>query len=205
MSGLIGRKLGMTQVFDDEGRALPVTVVEAGPCPIVQLRTQERDGYAAVQLGFQEKKKSRVRKPEAGHFARAGVAVQRHLREFPVPEGAALQVGEEVKVGIFSPGEKVSVTGRSKGRGFAGVFKRHGMHGGNETHGCMSHRVPGSLGAASYPARVFKGRKLPGHMGNVRVTVRNLEVVGVDSERNVLLIRGAVPGPRNGIVTIRKK
>lgn len=205
MSGLIGRKLGMTQVFDDGGKAVPVTVVEAGPCPVVQLRTEDRDGYNAVQVGFGEKKKSRVRKPEAGHFARAGVAVLQHLREFRVDDVEGFELGQELKVEMFEAGDRVAVTGRSKGRGFAGVVKRHGMKGGSQTHGCMSKRTPGALGAASYPARVFKGRRLAGHMGSERVTVRNLEVVGVDAEKNVLLVRGAVPGPRNGIVLIRKK
>lgn len=205
MSGLIGRKLGMTQFFDDGGKIVPVTVVEAGPCPVVQLKTQERDGYDAVQLGFGDKKKSRVRKPSAGHFARAGVSVLRHLKEFRVEDAGSFELGQELNVEMFEAGDRVAVTGRSKGRGFAGVVKRHGMKGGSQTHGCMSKRTPGALGAASYPARVFKGRRLPGHMGDERVTVRNLEVVRVDSEKNVLLVRGAVPGPRNGIVLIRKK
>ena len=205
MSGLIGRKLGMTQVFDDGGKVVPVTVVEAGPCPIVQLRTQDRDGYSAVQVGFGEKRKSRVRKPEVGHFARAGVSVLQHLKEFRVEDPEGFELGQELNVEMFEAGDRVAVTGRSKGRGFAGVVKRHGMKGGSQTHGCMSKRTPGSLGAASYPARVFKGRRLAGHMGDERVTVRNLEVVRVDAEKNVLLVRGAVPGPRNGIVMIRKK
>jgi large subunit ribosomal protein L3 len=204
MIGLIGRKIGMTQVFEEDGRVVPATVIEAGPCPVLQKKTPGRDGYSALRLGFLEKKKSRVRKPEAGLAARAGVSVPQHIREFRADEVGEFEVGQELTVQIFAEGEKVAVTGRSKGRGFAGVMKRHGMHGGDETHGCGSKRVPGSLGSAAYPARVFKGRRLPGHMGDHRVTVRNLEIVRVDAERNVLLIRGAVPGPRNGILMIWK-
>lgn len=204
MIGLIGRKIGMTQVFGETGQAIPVTVIEAGPCPVLQTKTTERDGYSAVQVGFAEKKKSRVRKPEAGHAAKAGVAVPRHIRELRTDNAPEYEVGQELTVGLFEQGDRVAVTGRSKGRGFAGVVKRHGMHGGDETHGCGSQRVPGSMGSAAYPARVFKGRRLPGHMGDRRVTVRNLEVVSIDAERNVLLVRGAVPGPRNGILLIWK-
>ncbi len=204
MSGLIGRKIGMTQVFAETGESIPATVIEAGPCPVIQKKTSERDGYCALQLGFGEKKKSRVRKPEAGHAAKAGVPVPRHVRELRFDEGEEFEIGQELTVELFQQGDIVSVTGRSKGRGFAGVMKRHGMSGGDETHGCGSQRVPGSLGSAAYPARVFKGRRLPGHMGDARVTVRNLEVVRVDAESNVLVIRGAVPGPRNGILLIRK-
>ncbi len=204
MIGLIGRKIGMTQIFEESGEVVPATVIEAGPCPILQKKTPGRDGYSALQLGFLEKKKSRVKKPEAGQAARAGVSVPQHVREFRADELSEYEIGQALTVELFAPGEKVAVTGRSKGRGFAGVLKRHGMHGGDETHGCMAKRVPGSLGSAAYPARVFKGRRLPGHMGDRRVTVRNLEIVRVDAERNVLVIRGAVPGPRNGILMIWK-
>lgn len=204
MSGLIGRKIGMTQVFGEAGESIPATVIEAGPCPVVQKKTPERDGYGAIQVGFGEKKKSRVRKPEAGQAAKAGVPVPRHVREFRVEDPSGYEIGQELSVELFAQGDRVSVTGRSKGRGFAGVMKRHGMSGGDETHGNKSHRVPGSLGSAAYPARVFKGRRLPGHMGDARVTVRNLEIVRVDTDRNVLVVRGAVPGPRNGILLIRK-
>lgn len=204
MTGLIGKKLGMTQVFTEAGEAVPVTVIQAGPCAVLQRRTVECDGYSAIQIGFEEKKKSRVLRPESGHAAKAGVPVPRFVREFRVDPAEAFELGQEISADVFAAGDRVAVTGKSKGRGFAGVVKRHGMSGGNETHGCTAHRVPGSLGSAAYPARVFKGRRLPGHMGNVRVTVRNLEVVRVDTDRNVILVRGAVPGPRNGILMIRK-
>lgn len=200
--GILGRKVGMTQVFTDEGLALPVTVIEAGPCIVTQKKTSEKDGYSAIQLGFGEKRERLFTKPIKGHFAKAGVRPLRFLREFRVDDIDAYQVGQEIKADLFAPGEKVDVVGTSKGRGFAGGIKRHGFHRGPMAHGSKYHRRPGSLGAKG-PARVFKGRKLPGHYGVERITVQNLEVVRVDPERNLLAIKGAVPGPRGGLVIIK--
>ncbi len=200
--GLVGRKLGMTQAFDENGRMIPVTVLEAGPCVVVQKKTQERDGYTAVQLGFGEEK--RPNKPLAGHFKKAGVGACKYLREFRVEpeELEKYEVGATVTVEIFEPGQLVDVVGRSKGKGFAGAIKRHGFGRGPSAHGSKYHRRVGSLGATGIP-RVFKGRKLPGRMGNERVTVKNLEVVRVDQERNLLLVKGAVPGVRGAMVLIK--
>lgn len=200
--GILGRKVGMTQVFTDEGLALPVTVIEAGPCIVTQKKTSEKDGYSAIQLGFGEKRERLFTKPIKGHFTKAGVRPLRFLREFRVEDIDAYQVGQEIKADLFAPGEKVDVVGTSKGRGFAGGIKRHGFHRGPMAHGSKYHRRPGSLGAKG-PARVFKGRKLPGHYGVERITVQNLEVVRVDPERNLLAIKGAVPGPRGGLVIIK--
>ena len=200
--GILGTKLGMTQVFDDEGRIIPVTVVKAGPCPVVQVRSGERDGYTAVQLGFGERKASSVNKPLAGHFAKAGVEPTRHLTEMEI-EGQ-FELGQLLTVDQFRVGELVDVTGTSKGKGFAGGMKRHNFKGMGAGHGVhKTHRAPGSIGAASTPARVFKGTKMAGRMGNERVTVQMLEVVGVDTERNLLLIKGAIPGSNSGLVIIR--
>jgi len=203
MKALIGKKIGMTQAFDESGHVVPVTVIEAGPCVVVQRKTEELDGYNAVQMSFGKKK--RPNKPISGHFQRAGVdEVGRVLREFRIFDGSDTpEMGTTVTVSVFAPGDLVKVTGRSKGRGFAGGGKRWGFSGGNETHGCKSHRTPGSMGCASTPSRTFRGRRLPGRMGNARVTVRNLMVHGVDEERNLVFIRGAVPGARNAFVTIR--
>jgi large subunit ribosomal protein L3 len=201
--GILGRKLGMTQVFDDQGRQVPVTVVAAGPCAVVQRRTPERDGYAAVQLAFGDVKASRLNKPELGHFRRAGVTPRRLVREIRWDGADAPEVGQEVTVGIFSAGERVDVTGRSKGKGFAGVVKRHHAGRGPMSHGSKYHRRVGSLNAATRPSRVFKGRQMPGHMGSVRVTVQGLELVRVDPERHLLLVKGAVPGVRGAWLTIR--
>jgi len=200
--GIIGRKVGMTQVFTGEGQAVPVTVVEAGPCVVVQKKTEANDGYTAVQLGFGEKKERLFNKPLKGHFGRAGVKPLRFLRELRVEDPDSYQVGQEIKADIFAPGERVDVVGTSKGRGFSGGIKRHGFHRGPMAHGSKYHRRPGSLGAKG-PARVFKGRKLPGHYGVARVTVQNLEVVRVDAERNLLAIKGAIPGPRGGLVLVK--
>ena len=201
--GLLGRKLGMTQVFDDKGRQVPVTVVAAGPCPVLQRRTPERDGYAAVQLAFGDVKPSRVNKPETGHFKKAGVTPRRLVREIRWDGPDVPEVGQEVTVGIFAPGERVDVIGRSKGKGYAGVVKRHHAGRGPMTHGSKYHRRVGSLNAATQPSRVFKGRQMPGHMGSERVTVQGLELVRVDAERNLLLVKGAVPGVRGAWLTIR--
>lgn len=203
VTGLIGRKLGMTQIFTQEGRWIPVTVVACGPCRIVQIRTRERDGYEAVQLGFQEAKEKHLNRPLLGHFRKAGVPGYRHLHEFRGPvEG--LEVGQEITVSIFEKGDRVDVTGITKGKGFQGVIRRHGFQGGPASHGSMFHRAPGSIGSSSFPSRVFKNKRLPGHMGHVRRTVQNLEVVEVRREEHLLLVRGAVPGPRGAILWIRK-
>jgi large subunit ribosomal protein L3 len=204
MKGIIGRKLGMTQIFEESGTVVPVTVVEAGPCPVVQVRTTEKNGYQAVQLGFGQKKATRATKAEAGHARKAGLeAAPAVLREFPIPEGEAPSVGDQVTVEAFEVGARVKVTGTTKGRGFQGVMKRHGFGGGRASHGATRiHRAPGSIGAGTNPSRVIKGKRMPGHMGNVRQTVTNLKVAKVDPERNLLYIRGAVPGPVNGYVFI---
>jgi large subunit ribosomal protein L3 len=202
MKALIGKKIGMTQAFDDSGHVVPVTVIEAGPCVVVQRKTAKRDGYNAVQISFGRQK--RPNKPSVGHFKHAGLdEVGYVLKEFRISDAReAPDQGTILTVSVFSPGDRVKVTGRSKGRGFAGGGKRWGFSGGNETHGCKSHRTPGSMGCAATPSRTFPGRRLPGRMGNARVTIRNLTVHGVDEERNLVLIRGAVPGARNGVVMI---
>jgi large subunit ribosomal protein L3 len=205
MSGIIGRKLGMTQIFDESGAVVPVTVIEAGPCPVVQVRTEDKDGYAAVQLGFGAQKDSRAPRAEKGHAAKAGLeAAPRVLKEFRFDEAPA--VGENVTVDGFERGARVKVTGVTKGRGFQGVMKRHGFGGGRASHGATRvHRAPGSIGAGTNPSRVIKGKKLPGHMGSAQQTVRNLLVAKVDAERNLLYVRGAVPGPVNGVVFVTKQ
>ncbi|MGN1097336.1 MAG: 50S ribosomal protein L3 [Clostridia bacterium] len=201
---IIGKKIGMTQIFDAAGKVIPVTVIEAGPCPVVQKKTVEIDGYEAVQVGFGEKKEKRSNKPEMGHFKKAGVSVRKVLKEFRLADISALNVGDEIKCDVFAQGDKVDVTGTSKGKGYAGTIKRFGTHRLKETHGTGPvHRHAGSMGACSTPSRVMKGKKLPGHMGAERVTVQNLDVVRVDTERNLILVRGAVPGPKGGIVTIK--
>lgn len=200
---IIGKKLGMTQIFTPEGQLVPVTVIEAGPCTVVQKKTVETDGYEAVQLGFGEKKEKKVTKPEKGHFDKAGVSAKRVLREFRLAGAAEMNPGDTVSVEIFAEGDKVDVTGISKGKGYAGTVKRFGTHRGPMAHGSKYHRGPGSMGACSTPSKVMKGKKLPGHMGVDRVTVQNLLVAKVDSERNLLLVKGAVPGPRGSVVTVK--
>ena len=192
----------MTQVFTKEGLAVPVTVVETGPCFVVQKKTVERDGYGAIQVGFGEKRERLFTKPAKGHFSKAGVRPLRFLKELRIEDWDSYQVGQEIKADLFSAGEKVDVVGTSKGKGFAGAIKRHNFHRGPMAHGSKYHRRPGSLGAKG-PARVYKGRKLPGHLGAARVTVQNLEVVRVDADRNLLAIKGAIPGPRGGLVMIK--
>jgi large subunit ribosomal protein L3 len=204
MPGLIGKKLGMTQIYDDSGNAVPVSVIEAGPCVVVQKKTPDKEGYGAIQLGFQDMREKRVSKPLLGHFKSAGTSPKRILREFKVPDAAEYDVGSETTVDMFEVGSIVNVTGTSKGKGFQGVVKRWGFSGGNETHGCRTHRLPGSIGMSAYPSRVLKNRKLPGRMGGARVTMRNLTVVGVDKERHLLLIRGGVPGAPNSYVEVKK-
>ena len=199
---IIGKKIGMTQIFDAEGKVVPVTVIEAGPCSVIQKKTAETDGYEAVQLGFGEVKEKHVNKALKGHFAKSGVSVKKVLKEFRLDE-ITLNVGDEVKADIFAEGECVDVTGISKGKGFAGTVKRWGTHRGPMTHGSGYHRGPGSMGACSSPSRVFKGKRLAGHLGCEKVTVQNLDVVKVDIERNLILVKGAIPGPKGGIVTIK--
>ncbi|WP_432667314.1 50S ribosomal protein L3 [Wukongibacter baidiensis] len=204
MKGLIGRKIGMTQIFTEEGNVIPVTVVEAGPNYVTQIKTMENDGYVAIQVGFEDKKSKRVNKPAKGHYEKSGVAPKKIVQEFVVSDASAYSLGQEIKADIFSEGQKIDIQGTSKGKGTQGPIKRHNQSRGPETHGSKYHRGPGSIGAASFPGRVFKGQKMAGRMGNETVTVQNLEVVKVDSERNVLLVKGAVPGPRNGIITIKE-
>lgn len=196
-------KVGMTQIFENNGRVVPVSVVQVGPCKVVQLRTPEKNGYSAVQLAYQEVKESKVSKPTAGYFKKAGVPPARFLREFP-GDLKDLQVGQAIMADLFQKGEIVDVVGVSKGKGFAGVIKRHHFSGGPATHGSMFHRTPGSIGASSFPSRVWKNQRMAGHMGNERVTVKNLEVVEVRKEENLLLIRGAIPGCPGTMVLIKK-
>ena len=201
---IIGKKLGMTQLFTAEGKVIPVTVVEAGPCPVVQLKTEEHDGYNAVKLGFEEVPEKKLSKPALGQFKKAGVNPQKELREFRVENVSEYSVGSSVTVEVFAAGDKIDVTGLTKGHGYTGVIKRWNHHRLKETHGVGPvHREVGSMSANSSPSRVFKGKKLAGQYGNEQVTIQNLEVVKVDAARNVLLIKGAVPGPVKGIVTIR--
>src|SRR5512144_1010237 len=205
VTGIIGKKVGMTQVYGDDGQAYPVTVIEAGPCVVVQRRSKDKDGYSAVQLGLVEAGKAkRVTKPMKGHFDKAGLPPCRVLREFRVEDGAELKVGDKVSVEQFAAGDTISVCGISRGMGFQGVVKRHHFRGGAAPHGSMFHRAPGSIGASAWPSRVLKGMRAGGHMGSERVTVRNLKVVKVDAESNLLIIRGSVPGAGGGIVVIRK-
>ena len=200
---LIGKKVGMTQIFDENGVVIPVTVIEAGPCVVAQVKTLENDGYEAVQLGFGEVKEKHLNKPEKGHFAKANVAAKKHLREFRLDSIEGIKVGDELKADVFAAGEKIDVQGTSKGKGFQGVIKRHGQHRGPMGHGSMYHRRPGSMGATSTPGRVFKGKKLPGHMGRVTVTIQNLDVVRVDMDKNVILVKGSVPGAKGAILKIK--
>ena len=205
MSGLIGQKIGMTRIFDDEGRAVPVTVVQAGPCPVVRLRTEETDGYSAVQLGFGRKKESRSSKAELGHAASVGLDyAPRVLREFRTAGDAEVEEGSELTVEIFDVGDRVKIVGTSKGRGFQGVVKRYGFAGRPASHGHPMSRTPGSMGPGTDPSRVIKGKRLPGQMGAKRQTIRNLEVVKVDPERNLLFLKGGVPGARNSYLFISK-
>jgi large subunit ribosomal protein L3 len=206
VNGIIGKKLGMTQLFAEDGTVTPVTVIKAGPCIVVQKKTVNTDGYNAVQLGFvEEKPPRRVNKPTEGHFKRAGVPPTRVLREVRVEASdEATSVGDKILVDIFNENDLVDVIGKSKGRGFAGFIKRHGFAGGRASHGSMFHRAPGSIGASAYPSRVIKGTRMAGHMGNERKTLKNLRVVAVDTENNLLMIRGAVPGPNGAYVLIKK-
>lgn len=205
VNGLIGRKVGMTQVFEESGKAVPVTVIQAGPCSIVQLKTQEKDGYQAVQLGFGQQKESRTNRPKQGHFAKAQVEPTLVLREFRVKSPNEISVGGTVDASLFSEGELVDVTGASKGHGFSGVVKRWKFGGGKKSHGGEQDlRRPGSIGASATPSRVFKGKRMAGRYGAKRHTVQNLPVIQTDAERNLLVVKGAVPGPANGLLLIRK-
>ena len=201
--GIIGRKVGMTQIFDEKGNVIPVTAIETEGNIVAQIKTVETDGYQSVQLGYGDVKDKHINKPEAGHFAKAKLPNKKHLREFRLDSVENYKVGDEVKVDIFEAGEKVDIQGTSKGKGFQGVIKRHGQHRGPMGHGSMYHRRPGSMGATSTPGRVFKGKKLPGHMGKVTVTIQNLEIVKVDTDKNVLLVKGSVPGPKGAILKVK--
>ena len=200
---IVGKKIGMTQIFDEEGKVIPVTVIEAGPCVVAQVKSVETDGYNAIQLGFGEVKESKVNRPEKGHFAKANIAAKKHLREFRVDEVESYKVGDEIKADTFEKGDKIDVQGTSKGKGFQGVIKRHGQSRGPMGHGSMYHRRPGSMGPTSTPGRVFKGKKLPGHMGVETVTIQNLEVVKVDLDKNVILVKGSVPGAKGAVLKIK--
>jgi large subunit ribosomal protein L3 len=202
---ILGKKVGMTQIFDKEGLVIPVTVIEAGPCVVVQKKTLENDGYSALKLGFEDIPQKKVNKPRLGEFKKFKINPKKYVREFRVENPNKYENGQEIKVSeVFSPGDRVDVTGTSKGKGFQGVVKRFGVARGRETHGSMYHRRPGSMGANTDPGRVFKQKKLPGHMGVERVTIQNLDVVVVDDERNLLLLKGSVPGPKGGFLIIKE-
>ena len=203
MKTLIGRKVGMTQIFDEAGKVIPVTVIEAGLCVVAQVKSIETDGYNAIQLGFGDVKESKLNRPEKGHFAKAKLALKKHLREFRVDAIDGVNVGDEIKVDTFVAGDKIDVQGTSKGKGFQGVIKRHGQSRGPMGHGSMYHRRPGSMGPTSTPGRVFKGKKLPGHMGRVTVTIQNLDVVKVDLDKNAILVKGSVPGAKGAILKLK--
>ncbi|MGL5717534.1 MAG: 50S ribosomal protein L3 [Paraclostridium sp.] len=203
MKGILGKKLGMTQIFTEAGNVIPVTVVEAGPVVVTQIKTTEKEGYNAVQVGYGEVKEKSLNKPQKGHLAAANV-LKKHLKEFRMDSVEGYTVGQEIKADIFAAGEKIDVTGTSKGKGFQGPIKRHGQSRGPESHGSRYHRRPGSMGACSFPGRVFKNKKLAGHMGSVTVTVQNLEVVRVDADKNLILVKGAIPGPKGSVVTVKE-
>ncbi|WP_416197341.1 MAG: 50S ribosomal protein L3 [Sporanaerobacter sp.] len=204
MKKILGKKIGMTQIFEEDGRVIPVTVVEAGPLKVVQIKTMEKDGYNSIQIGYVDIKEKKINKPLKGHFDKAQVEYKKYLREFRVDNPEKYEIGQEIKADVFESGDRVDVVGISKGKGTQGPVKRHGHGRGPETHGSKYHRAVGAMAAASYPGRVFKGKKMSGHMGNQRVTVENLEIVRVDAEKNLLLIKGAVPGPKGGLLTIKE-
>ena len=205
MMGLIGKKVGMTQIFDEKGEAIPVTVIEAGPCTVAEVRTKERHGYTAVQLGFGTNQEKRFTRPVLGQFKKRNLPPARHLHEFRTADVAGLEPGQTLTVSIFEKGTYVDVRGVTTGRGFAGVVKRHKFVAGHASHGPTAGKQPGSIGSSAYPSRVLKGKRLPGRMGGVNLTIKNLEVIGSDAEQNVLLVRGAIPGPVNGLVFILKR
>jgi len=200
---ILGTKLGMTQLFGEDGILIPVTVIEAGPCRVIQKKTAENDGYEAVQLGFLEKKEKHTTKPLQGHFKKAGTGYMKYLKEFKLENAAEMNVGDEIKIDVFAEGDVVDITGISKGKGYAGTIKRWGTHRGPMTHGSGYHRGPGSMGACSSPSRVMKGKKLAGHLGVEKVTIQNLSVVKIDAEKNIIAVRGAIPGPKGGLVEIK--
>jgi large subunit ribosomal protein L3 len=202
--GLMGKKLGMTGLFATDGRVIPVTVIQAGPCVVTQIKTQATDGYNALQLGFEEVKVRHVTQPLQGHFRKSGEACFRHLQEFAVDHPEAYTLGQRITLEIFTVGERVDVSGTTKGRGFAGVIKKEGFSGGRTTHGSKCHRIPGSIGSSAWPSRVFKGKGLPGHYGADRQTMQNIEIVDIRADDHILLVRGAVPGPASGMVAIKK-
>jgi large subunit ribosomal protein L3 len=204
--GILGRKIGMTRVYNELGRSIPVTVIEAGPCIILQKKTDSKEGYNAIQVGFLEKKQSRMNKPEAGHFKRSGGTGYYHVREFRVENPEEYELGQAITVSeVLSIGDKVDITGQSKGRGFQGVVKRYGFGGGKASHGSGFHRAPGSIGCSAYPGRVVKGKKLPGRMGTDKKTIKNLTIVDIRTDENILLVEGAVPGAKNGLISIYTK
>lgn len=202
--GLIGKKIGMTGVFLRDGRHVPVTVVKLGPCVVTQIKTAAKDGYNSLQVGFGSKKDKNISKPLKGHYAKSGGGGYEILKEFPIDDPGSYQVGQVISSEIFQIGEKVDVTGNSKGKGFAGVMKRHGFSGGRMTHGSHSKRIPGSIGCSAWPSRVIRGKKLPGHMGNVRKTVRNLEIIDIRPEENIVMLKGALPGSQTGVIMVNK-
>ncbi len=201
--GILGKKLGMTQIFNEQGKVIPVTVIEAGPCVVVQKKTTENDGYEAIQVGFYDVKENRSNKPAKGHFAKANATVKRFIKEFRLEDLSAYEVGAEIKADVFAAGEKVDVSGVSKGKGFQGTIRRWNAHRGPMSHGSKFHRAVGSMGASSDPSRTFKNKRMPGHMGHVNTTVINLEVAKVIPEKNLILIKGGVPGPNKGFVVIK--
>ena len=203
MKSIIGKKVGMTQIFDDQGKVIPVTVIEAGPCTVVQVKTVESDGYNAIQLGYGEVKEHKLTKPEKGHYTKVKLTPKKHLREFRVDSLENVNVGDEIKVDTFAVGDKLDIQGISKGKGFQGVIKRHGQSRGPMGHGSMYHRRPGSMGPTSTPGRVFKGKNLPGHMGRETITIQNLEVVKVDLDKNAILVKGSVPGAKGAILKLK--
>lgn len=204
VSTILGRKLGMTQVWSEDDNLLPVTVIQAGPCTIAQIKSEETDGYAAIQVGYGDISEKHVNQPMAGHFKRAGIEPTRYLREFRVDDPAEYNLGDQVTVEVFNDVKLVDVSGTSKGKGFAGVVKRYNFGGGPGGHGSHFHRIPGSVGMCATPSRVLKGLRLPGHMGNERVTVRNLELISIDVDQNLLFVKGAVPGGKGGLLTVRQ-
>jgi len=204
MKSILGKKVGMTQVFNEDGTVIPVTVIEAGPIKVVQKKSVEKDGYNAIQVGYDDVKEKRVNKPLKGHFEKANVEVKRYLREIRTDNIDAYEIGQEIKADVFAPGDRVDVVGTSKGKGYQGVIRRHNQHRGPMSHGSKYHRGIGSMGASAHPSRIFKGKKMPGHMGHERVTVQNLEIVRVDAEKNFILVKGAVPGPKGGLIILKE-
>jgi large subunit ribosomal protein L3 len=202
--GLLGIKLGMTSLFSNDGRYVPVTVVKLGPCVVTQIKKTATDGYNALQLGFESKKKSHTNKPQKGHFEKSGGSYFTYLKEFAVDDPDQFTLGQTLSVDMFKVGDRVEVTGKTKGRGFSGVIKRHGFHGGKKSHGSHSHRIPGSIGCSAWPAKVIRGKKMPGHYGNEQKTVRNLEVVGIRPKQNLMMIKGALPGPKSAVIAVKK-